>query len=329
MKKYSLVFVLALTAAVHAAGPETKYKTPRTADGQPDLRGVWNFASDVPLERPAAFGDRKVATKEELAQLRVAKANGFKTLLSFTPVNDVVLTLTDTISHVEDLRTSLITYPENGRLPKLVDGVRRDPGPEQIFALLGNLDLKNGPPPAILALLAAFEGGKRDSHEDFGAGERCLVDGPSAPFVPQLSDNYIQIVQSRDHIAMLTDSSRRIAPLDGRPHPSNKIRTWSGDSRAHWDGDTLVVETANFNNRTRSFSGAGTAEGKVVTERFTRRSAKLLDYEATIVDGKTFQDKVVVSFPMASVEGRVYENACHEHNYSLANALSAARKAEQ
>src|SRR5438132_3798695 len=268
MRKYSLAFVLVLTAAVHAAGPETKYKTPRTADGHPDLQGVWNFSTDVPLERPPAFADRKFFTKEELEQQRIAKDKGFRALISFAPVEDVGLSLLDHTVYVQDLRTSLITYPENGRLPKLLEGVRRDPSPEQIIALLG--DLKNGPPPALLALINSFSGGKKDSHQDFGAGERCLF-GPSTPLVPDLSDNYVQIIQSRDQIALLTDINRRIAAVDGRPHISNKLRIWSGDARAHWEGETLVIETTNYSNRTRSFAGAGNAGEKVVTERFTRR----------------------------------------------------------
>jgi len=325
--RYSLALLLILAAiAVQAAGPEPKYKAPRTGDGQPDLHGVWNFASDVPLERPAAFADRKFFAKEELEQQRIAKDKGFRTLISFAPVEDVGLSLLDHTVYVKDLRTSLITYPENGRLPKLLEGVRRDPSPEQIVSLLG--DLKNGPPPALLQLLESFSGGKKDSHQDFGAGERCQF-GPSTPLVPDLSDNYVQIIQSRDQIALLTDINWRIAPLDGRPHTSTKLRTWSGDSRAHWEGETLVIETKNFTNRTRSFAGAGRAAEKVVTERFTRRSAKILDYEATVVDPKTFEDRVVIAFPMANVEGRVYENACHEHNYSLSNSLSAARTQER
>ena len=327
MRKHLLLLaVVFATVTASAAGPDTKYKTPRTADGRPDLQGVWNFASDVPLERPAAFADRKFFTKEELEQQRIAKIKGFRTLISLAPVEDVGLGSLDQASHVEDLRTSLITYPENGRLPKLLAGVSRDPSPEQIIALLG--DLKNGPPPALLALLGSFGGSKKDSHQDFGQSERCQF-GPSTPLAPDFSDNYVQIIQSRDQIALLTDLNWRIATFENRPPTSNKLRTWSGDARAHWEGETLVIETKNFDNRPRSFAGAGRSAEKVVTERFTRRSAKLLDYEATVVDPKTFEDKVVIAFPLASVPGRVYENACHEHNYSLANALSAARSDER
>lgn len=128
---------------------------------------------------------------------------------------------------------------------------------------------------------------------------------------------------------LLTDHLARIVPLDGRPHVSEKLRSWSGDSRGRWEGDTLVIETRNFNNRTRSFAGAGTSHDKVVTERLTRISQTALEYEATVVDPKTFQDKVVLSFPLARVDARIYESACHEGNYSMKNMLSAARKEEQ
>ncbi len=225
----------------------------------------------------------------------------------------VGVSLLDHTSHVDDLRTSLVTYPANGRLPALVDGVRRQPGVDQILDALEMF--KGAPPPALLAMLG---GGSLDGPEDFSPSARCLVGAVGPPFLPDLDDNYVQIIQNRDYVVLLSDTARRIAPLDGRPFPNEKLRTWSGEARAHWDGDTLVVETKNFNARTRSFSGAGTAEFKIVIERFTRRSAGTLDYEATVIDPKTFQDRVVIDMPMANVGGRVYENACHEHNYSLA-----------
>jgi hypothetical protein len=130
-------------------------------------------------------------------------------------------------------------------------------------------------------------------------------------------------------MVLMTDDTRRIVHLDGRRHLPATQRSWAGDSIGHWEGETLVVETKNFNQRTQSFAGAGTAEGKVVTERFSRASGNVLHYEATVVDPKTFQDKVVVSCPMARADARIYESACHEGNYSLANMLSAARAKER
>lgn len=320
-----LLFLIVSTAvAASAAGPEAKYKAARTESGQPDLRGVWNFSSDVPLERPPAFADQKLFTPEELEKQRTGKERALQTIATLAPVEDVSLAWLDHAVHVEDLRTSLIVYPENGRLPALVEGVRRIPRPEDILAALA--DPKGAHPPDFAALLAP--GKKKDGAEDFSSSERCLV-AANAPFLPGLDDNYVQIIQGQDHVILLTDAARRIVPLDGRPSVAEKLRGWSGDSRGHWEGETLVIATSRFNDRTRSFAGAGTSQDKVVTERLTRISTNALEYQATIADPKTFQDKIVLSFPMAKVDGRIYESACHEGNYSLSNVLAGARKEEQ
>ena len=326
-RKCSLLLLLVLTAAgVSAAGPEPKYKAPRTAEGQPDLQGVWNFTSGVPLQRSAAFADKKVFTKEEFDKQRAAIANAFRAIGTFAPVENVGLDWMDTALHVEDLRTSLITYPENGRLPALVDGVVRMPGVEDFLAALS--DPKGASSPNLLSLLATFGGGKKDSHTDLSVSERCLF-SPSVPMVPGLGDNYVQILQGKDSVALLTDDFRRIVALDGKAQVGDRLRSWSGVSRGHWEGETLVVETRNFNNRTSSFAGAGKSRDKVVTERFTRTSKGGLEYAGTIVDPKTFQDRVELSFPMARVDARLYESTCHEGNYSLSNILSAARAEER
>jgi hypothetical protein len=323
-------FLLLLVSTAVAAGPagaqaQGRYKAPRTENGQPDLQGVWNFSSDVPLERPAAFADKKTFTPEELRQLSAAKSNALATVAKFAPVEAVSLTWLDYEAQIENLRTSLITYPENGRLPALVEGVRKVPGVDDIIALLS--DPKATIPPG---LLAAFAGGRKDGPEDLSPSERCLG-GAGPPFVASFDNNYVQIIQAKDQVVLLTEPLHyaRIVPLDGRPQLGERLRSWSGDSRGHWEGETLVVETRNFNNRTRSFAGAGTSVDKVVTERFTRASRNAIDYEATIVDAKTFQDKVVVSFPMAKSDSRIFEVTCHEGNYSMSNILSAARKEEQ
>jgi hypothetical protein len=190
-------------------------------------------------------------------------------------------------------------------------------------------DSQGGPlPPELSTLVAAFQGGKKDSYTDFMMSERCLIDA-SVPMVPQFDDNYVQIIQGSNHVALLTDFWRRIVALDGTPRAGDAQRTWSGTSRGHWEGDTLVVETRNFNDRLPSFAGRGSSRDKVVTERFTRTSPTTLEYSATIVDPKTFKDRIALSFPLALVDVSVHEAGCHEGNYSLRNALSAARKEEE
>jgi len=320
--RFLLLLAAMIAAGASATGQETKYKAPRTEGGQPDLRGVWNFNTNVPLERPTAFAEKKLFTRQEIENRKTAQQKALQSVASFAPVEDVGLNWLDNTTHVEDLRTSLITFPENGKLPPLVEGVQRLPGPQEVIAALTNGE---PPPPAFLA---SFGRGKRDGPEDFPPSERCLF-AATVPLVPQLDGNYLQIVQAADHIVLLTDATLRVIPLDGRPHLPAALRSWSGDARGHWEGDTLIVETTNFNNRTRSFAGAGRPLKKVVTERFTRRSANVVEYEATIVDPATFQDRIVLSFPMGKVDSRIYEEACHEHNYSLTNALSGARAEER
>jgi hypothetical protein len=321
-----LVWLLILTAAAtRTVGAQGTYKAPRTENGQPDLQGVWNFSSDVPLERPVAFADRRTFTPEELRQHAEKTRNALAMVAKFAPVEAVSLTWLDYTAQIENLRTSLITYPDNGRVPKLVEGVRRAPGIADFIALLSDPNATFPP-----ALLAAFGGGPKNGPEDLGPSERCLG-GAGPPFIAGFDNNYVEVVQGKDHVVLVTEPFHyaRIVPLDRRPPLGEKLRLWSGDSRGHWEGETLVIETTNFTNRTRSFAGAGTAQDKRVTERFTRRSANAIDYEATVVDLKTFEDKVVVSFPMAKSGSRIFEVACHEGNYSMSNTLSAARKEEQ
>ena len=320
----SLLVVLILVSAVVPLGAQgTTYRAPRTESGQPDLQGVWNFDSGVPLERPPAFANKKLFTKEEFEQQRAIIRKGFEAIARLAPVEAIGFDVIDDTLRVNDLRTSLITYPANGRLPAVVEGVRRMPRFEDLIAALSGAN--SGQSPASLLSFAAQFGGRKDSYTDFSVSERCLL-AADVPFVPQLVENYVQIVQSRDYVVLLMEFDRRIIALDGRPAASSAQRSWTGTSRGHWEGDTLVVETRDFHERMPSFAGAGSARDKVVTERFTRTSNDVIEYAATVVDPKTFRDRIELSFPMAQVDAHLYEGACHEGNRSLANALSAARK---
>ena len=320
----TVVFLAVVVTSVSAQ--DAKYRAPRTDSGQPDLQGVWNFDSGVPLERPAAFASKKFFTKEEFDNQRATMRNGLAAIAKFAPVEAIGLDWIDATLHVNDLRTSLITYPENGRLPAIVEGVRRMPRFDDLIAALGAAN-SGAPPAALQSFAAMFAPGRKDSHLDFNQFERCLLSA-DVPFVPQLVDNYIEIVQSRDYVVLLTEFDRRIIALS--PWPVNTVgRSWTGTSWGHWEGETLVVETKNFNDRTASFAGFGTSRDKMVTERFTRTSSSVITYSATVVDPKTFRDRIEISFPMAQVDSRLYEVACHEGNRSLPNALSAARKEDE
>jgi hypothetical protein len=303
-----------------AAGPEPKYKAPRNEYGQPDLQGVWNFNSDVPLERPKAFADRKFFTREELEQQKAAREKNLDGIAKLAPVEVADKRWLDYAGRVENLRTSLIIYPDDGRVPPLVEGVQRVGGLAAV--------IRGGDVPGSRPVRFAFGGIGKDGPEDRGMSERCLG-GPDPPLTPGVDGNYVQILQTKNHVVLLAENGARIVELDGRPHVGAQLRTWSGDSRGHWEGETLVIETRNFNGLVQSFDDAGTSYDKIVTERLTRVSGNALAYEATLLDPKTFQDKIVLSFPMALVDTRIYESACHEGNYSMFMTLAGARKEEQ
>jgi hypothetical protein len=188
-------------------------------------------------------------------------------------------------------------------------------------------DPKGGGLKALGPAFAAFGAGKRDSYTDFMPPERCLID-LDVPLLPTF-DNYVRIVQGPDHVALVTDVSRRVIALDGKPQVGDRLRSWTGTSRGRWEGDTLVVETRNFSERAPGFAGAGNSYAKVVTERFTRTSPTRLEYSATVVDPKTFTDRVELSFPMVIVDTQIHEFACHEGNRSLPLTLSGARKQDE
>lgn len=324
---FPLLVVILMCGAASVSAQDTTYKAPRTESGHPDLQGVWNFDSGVPLERPPAFAGRKFFTKEEFEQQSATIRNGLAALAKFAPVEAIGLDWIDDTLHVNDLRTSLITYPDNGRLPAIVEGVPRVPRFEDLIMALSGAN-SGAPPASLLSFAMMFAGGRKDSYTDFMTSERCLL-AAEVPFVPLLSDHYVQIIQGPDYVVLLMEFDRRIVALDGRLPMNSAQRSWAGTSRGHWEGETLVVETKGFSDRFPSFAGAGTGRDKVVTERFTRTAGHTIEYAATIVDPATFRDRIELSFPMAQVDARLFEGACHEGNRSLGNALSAARKEDE
>jgi hypothetical protein len=163
---------------------------------------------------------------------------------------------------------------------------------------------------------------------DRGLWERCITRGVPDVMLPTAYNNNYQIFQTPTTVAILAEMihDARIIPIDGRPHPGPSISQWMGNSIGHWEGDTLVVDTTNFTDKT-SFRGAG--ETLHLTERFKRVSADTLDYQVTIDDPKTFTRPWTVDLPARRTEGPIYEYACHEGNYAMTNALSASRAAEK
>ena len=215
--------------------------------------------------------------------------------------------------------------PPDGRIPPLVAGTRHQIGSygEDILS----------------ARPVRYRGGgsNRDSHEDRGLAERCLLGfnaGP--PVLPAGYNQNIQVFVNEDHVVLLHEMvhDTRIVPLDGRPHISDDIRQWMGDSRAHWDGDTLVIETTNFNDKIASFndtitSAMGSGTTLHLTERLRRVDADTLEYEFTVNDPTVFTRPFSGMIPMKKNSDPVYEYACHEGNYGLPDILAGARVEEQ
>ena len=171
-----------------------------------------------------------------------------------------------------------------------------------------------------------------DGPEDRPLSDRCILGfnaGP--PVTPSFYNNNLQIVQNKDHVVIITEMvhETRVVPLGNSDYVPKEIGLWAGDSRGYWDGDTLVVETKNFNGLTNTFSMFGTSENKHLTEKFTRITHDQINYEFTIEDPNTFTDKIVGLIPIYKVAGQIYEYACHEGNYGMVNILRGARVQEQ
>ena len=332
VRNFALVAVFLLAAG--SAGAQT-WETPRLPDGRPDLQGVWDFQSLTPLQRPEDQ-DKAVLTAEEIAAVEAAAAENNAAANAPSEVRDEPLPVGGNVggynrywvdqdaSVVDDGRTSLIVDPPTGRLPAL------QPGVDLIELSLGE------DRPGTRPVRARAAGIGADSYEDRGLAERCLLGFNSGPpIVPAGYNQNIQIFQTSDHLVVLNEMvhDARIVPLDGRGHLPEGVRQWMGDSRGYWDGDTLVVETTNFSDKTASFNpsvatAVGTGTTLRLTERFSRVADDTLLYEYTVDDPNSFTAPFTVALPMKRGDG-MYEYACHEGNYGLLNILAGARAAER
>jgi len=316
--KIILIFLVIQSSSTVFAAEE--YLVPKTQWGQPDLQGVWNFASNVPTERPEEFGDRQFLTQEEvLAAQRERFSIGRRREPSRTSTgveafyNDTMWMERARVDGV--VRTSLLVYPLNGRLPELVEGITHQPG--------GERDV-----PGERPVRFAVGGIGRDGPEDRGLSERCLVGFNAGPqLMPSVYNNNVQIVQNKDYVVIFAEMvhDARLIRLTKGPELDPKGGQWSGDSRGYWDGDTLVITTKNFNGLTQSFEGYGSSKNKVLYERLTRIGPETINYEFTIDDLSTFTDKLTAIVMLAKVSSQLYEYACHEGNYGMGNMLRAAR----
>jgi hypothetical protein len=306
-----VALVGALPAPAQVAGPK-KWTVPRTADGQPDLQGIWSNATITPFERPKELAGKEFFSEQEAAdyEKRIVKESnrdrrggdadsdlkGAYNELWFDRGAKVVPTR----------RTSLVVDPPDGKVPPRTPEAQKSAAVREEIARR----LPEGP-------------------EDFPLLVRCLVwptVGP--PMLPTAYNNNYQILQSPGYVTILTEMIHdfRIIPLDGRPHIAENIRQWLGDSRGHWEGATLVVDTTNFTDKTHF----GDSDRNLhLIERFTRTDANTILYEFTVDDPTAFTRVWKGEVPLTKAPGPIYEYACHEGNYSMENMLKGARAQEK
>jgi hypothetical protein len=284
---------------------------PRTADGHVDLQGIWDFRSATALERPARFAGREFMTPDEVVAYEreaLEREDGRppddgRTEQSVHPV--WWLDYGKTV--VGSRRTSLIVDPTDGKIPPLTPEAQK----------------RNADRRAV-----ARTHGPADSYENRSVQERCITRGLPEVTLPGPYNNNLQIVQTPAYVTLHTEMihDARIVPMDGRPHSAAALRSWMGDSRGHWEGDTLVIDTTNFTDRT-SFRGSGA--NLHLVERLTRVDADTIEYRFTVEDPTTWTRPWTVSYPIVRTEGPIYEFACHEGNYGLRDILSGARYEEK
>jgi hypothetical protein len=318
------VILVALVAVSSAQAPATTgYKVPRLPDGHPDLQGTWTTQTFTPLQRPKRYAGREFLTEAEADELiKLLARDGVDPLAANifgasdeerlkrvqqtdeTHYNNAEWLATAKPKTLSSRRTSLIFDPPDGVIPpQTPEGQKRA---------------------AARRAAAGF-----DSYETRPAQERCIVwthEGP--PMMPPPYNDILQIMQMPGYVVIYRElaTAPRIIPMDNRPHIPDRIRTWSGHSVGRWEGDTLIVDTTNFNEKA-AIQGSG--PGLHVIERFTRVSADRVVYQVTLDDPGTWTRPWSAEIPMMATEGRLYEYAGHEGNYGLRHILSGARYAER
>ena len=304
------LFTTPAAAQSHATAKK-RLTTRRTPDGHPDLQGIWSNATITPFERPRELGGKEFFTEEEAAEYEkkvVEAANRDRRSSDATAdlggaYNEFWFDRGTKV--VPTRRTSLVVDPPDGRVPSLTPAAQK--------AAAARAAIARRPP---------------EGPEDLAPAVRCLVwptSGP--PMLPNAYNNYYQIVQGPGYVAILVEMihDMRVIPLDGRPHLPASIRQWMGDSRGRWEGDTLVVDTTNFSDKTNL---RGSDKDLHLIERFTRTSENTIMYQFTVDDPTAFTHVWKGEVPFTKAPGPIYEYACHEGNYSMAGILKGARAQE-
>jgi hypothetical protein len=306
---------------------------PRTPWGDPDLRGIYNYATATPLQRPDAVSGKAVLTPEEAEDLqeqaefrldRDRRDGGNQADVSRS-YNEAWMD-SERMKFTADRRSSLVVDPPDGRLPPRVP-----PTPE-VKAMRD----------AAAVAARRFNAGFMEHYTDGDVGNRCIIrrrnEGGGHPYLPAIYSNVAQIFQAPGYVVLYSEMihTARVVPLDGRPALPSHVGQWLGVPRGRWEGDTLVVETTNFRSasgpgcatRCNVVYGDGNPQTFKITERFTRTGPNTLEYRFTIEDPTTWTRPFTVSIPWNQVDEQIYEYACYETNYDMYHWLSQARNRE-
>lgn len=313
---------LLMTTAGAQQNSAEPYAPARTAWGDPDLQGIWSNTTSTPFERPSEFGERALLTDEEFAEAQEeanelavnAEAASFDNEGSTAGPDHWYEHLGKTSN-----RTSHVVDPPDGKVPPLTTEAEQRP-------IIGTVNRER--------LKMPF-----DSWEDLSAWDRCITRGVPGSMFPTFYNNNYQILQVPGYVVILYEMihDARIIPIDGRPHLSESLRQWMGDSRGHWESDTLVVEVDNFTDQTIIHPTRGTAsqvqhsEDLRLVERFTRVDPSTIEYQVTIQDPRTFTRDWTVAIPMTTdgAPTEIFEYACQEGQQAVRNILSGARAQER
>jgi len=304
----------ATKAPAPAAKSDTaKPWTAKTPDGVPDLQGYWTNNSYTPLERPNGV-TKEFYTPAELKEVEKKAAEREDEQTTPGTVADVHYDFTQfgldrgQTRLTGNLRTSMIVDPPNGKLPPInSEGQKRA---------------------AAKAADRKAQGAQYDQVQNIPIGSRCVYTNAGPPMMPPGYNPAYQIVQGPGYVMILIEMLHevRVIPTDGRPHAPAGVRSWLGDSKGHWEVNTLVVETTNFNDKV-AYRGA--SENMKVTERFTRLSDDEIKYEFTVNDPSTWEIPWTAQMPFVKLGGPIFEHACHEGNYGIANTLAGVRAEEK
>ena len=318
---FAAVFAVFVSVALLAM-PAAAQTAPRTAWGQPDLGGIWDFRTITPLERPEELADQEFLTAEAAANLEQETVDRNIELANREARRTEA---TESVDRGEEGapgfynnfwldggttstgRTSMVVEPPNGRIPDLTVSGQRLADARREYR----------------------EEHPADSYVDRNTSDRCIVGFNAGPPITPLAYNQnMQLFQTPDHVVLVTEMvhTTRVVPLDGRAALNEGIRQWSGDSRGHWEGDTLVVETSNFNEERR---WRGSTENMTLVERFTRLDADTLLYAFTVTDPDTWTAPWTAEIPMRRNDLTLFEYACHEGNHSMDGILAGARAEEK